>query len=139
MAMFSFVWSWIIGHSWKQLAWAGAVFGLILLTLYFIHHERQIGRDETKAQIAVMQSNLDKANDANASCAATIPRLQMSVSQCETGRLADVTAIASAQASREADRVKLERTATDAKTKLAALLADRCKAWAAEPACGAQP
>ena len=50
MAIALFIWNWIIGHSAKQLMYAGAFLAIGLFAAYEINHQRNIGYDECKAE-----------------------------------------------------------------------------------------
>jgi hypothetical protein len=63
--IFGLLWSWAIGHSAKQIAYAGAFLAIGLFAAYEIHHQRAIGRDECEAEHeqadAARQAAADKA------------------------------------------------------------------------------
>ena len=129
------VWGWVMGHSAKQLMWAGAAFGALMLGMWAIHHERAIGRAEKQAEVDTLTANVAKITDANKSCADVLTQVKFSQAQCETGRLADQVATAKAVDAGVAAQKKLAADASAARTKLAALLTGRCKDWANQPAC----
>lgn len=92
-----------MGHSAKQFMWAGAAFGAIVLGMYAIHHERQIGRDEVRAEDAkanaAAQAIADKgAADANAALhargdALTQPILDLGAIYADKARVSDCSPV----------------------------------------------
>lgn len=52
MLVLGVIWNWIIGHSAKQLMYAGAFLAIGLFAAYEINHQRNIGYDECKAENA---------------------------------------------------------------------------------------
>ena len=49
MPLLAWAWSWVMGHSAKQLMYAGAFLAIGLFAAYEIDHQRNIGYDECKA------------------------------------------------------------------------------------------
>jgi len=121
--------------------WLGAIAlgAIIVFVLWWDHRERQIGRDESAAQITTLNGQLADAQSANRSNADAIKALQSANHQCESGREADREAQATALKDRDAVAAKLNKDAAAARATLQALLAGRCKDWAQQPACGVTP
>lgn len=65
MPLLGLLWSWVMGHSAKQLAYAGAFLAIGLFGAYEIHHQRNIGYDDCQADHAAAdaarQEQADKA------------------------------------------------------------------------------
>jgi len=118
---------------------AGALMAVFLFVMWWDHHERQIGREESAAKITAISAQLTEAQSANRSNNDAIKALQEANHQCEAGRIADKDAQTKALQDRDAAQVKLSNDAANARATLQALLAGRCKAWAALPACGVSP
>jgi hypothetical protein len=120
----------------KEWLYAIAFIAVVLLYLFWAHHERAIGRDQDAGKITAIAAQLEQAQEANRSGADAIKALQAANHLCEAGRLADKDAQATALKNRDIMQTKLTADATAARATLQALLAGRCKAWAALPACG---
>lgn len=129
--------------AWLILSGA-AVAGVTLL--WFAHHERDIGRAESAATnaskdmlIGTLSAQLIEAQGANGSNQGAIKRLQLANAECEAGREVDRAAQASATHDHNAAVLELQRQAAQARARLQQQLNGECKAWAAQPACGAEP
>lgn len=123
----------------KDWLYAGAFALAVAGYLFWAHHERAIGRAQDAAKIVAISAQLTEAQSANRSNADAIKALQEANHQCEAGRLADQSAQVAALKDRDIAQAKLSKDAAAARTKLQALLAGRCKAWADQPACGVMP
>ena len=123
-------------RTWLVLAGIFVTAGVVMI---YNSHEREIGRQQSQAQLTALQSQLDAATQANASNDAAIKTLQASLAECERGRVADLNAQQEAQKAyaKAVEAFKAGDAAQRAKT--AALLKTTCKDWAAQPACGVAP
>jgi chromosome condensin MukBEF ATPase and DNA-binding subunit MukB len=120
----------------KDWLYAAAFATAVAGYLYWAHHERAIGRAQEQAQITDLQTRLTEAQSANRSNDDAIKALQAANHLCEAGRIADQAAQTKALQDRDTAQAKLSKDAATARSKLQALLAGRCKAWADQPACG---
>lgn len=127
------------GISPKVWLYIGIGVAILAETLY-VHH---LGAASQKAKdgkvIVALQADVTNALDANASNIATISALKDSLTSCESGRIADQAAQASAMAQREAAALTAQKAYQKAKADLAALQKGRCAQWSQLPACGVTP
>jgi hypothetical protein len=139
IALLALFGSWAKAIPLKDWLYAAAFAMAVAGYLFWAHHQRAIGRAQDAAKIVAISAQLTEAQSANRSNADAIKALQEANHQCEAGRLADQSAQAVALKDRDIAQAKLSKDAATARTKLQALLAGRCKAWADQPACGVTP
>ena len=121
---------------WRTWAEIGGALALVAAVMAYNSHERDIGRQQSAAQIATLQSQLALAQAANDSAGTAIKALQDKLAECEKGRLVDKAAQDDAQKAYAASLAVLKAKDSAAHQRTQALLAGDCKAWAAQAACG---
>ena len=138
-AFFTAAWALLKRVPWQVYVGIGVLVLLIVGINAWIDGIQAAQKRLDDKALAVVQSQLDAAQQANASNDAAITTLQDKLAECERGRVADLNAQQEAQKAyaKAIETFKAGDAAQRAKT--AALLKTTCKDWAAQPACGVSP